>query len=90
MTRIVTALLLAAVLVHVPARAEEPDPAQLANQAVVLSEQGRTAEAVALYRQALALAAGPVRSQILINLGKAYGSLEQWPEAWEYLSLAVA
>ena len=79
-------------LLSVPAAvlAEAQDsPVDLANEAMELFEkEGRRAEALALFHRALPLASGDVRVQILQNLGKAYGSLKQNPEAWAYLSAA--
>jgi len=82
-------LLLAALLVPAEAAAADEDPGEMANRAMKLYEDPATrAEAVALYHKALGKAAGKVRIGILKNLGKAYGAMSAYAEAFPYLHFA--
>ena len=73
---------------HAPARAEEPEA--MANRALAMFQQeARRTEALRLFHDALDAAQGPLKTQIIANLGKAYGSAGRHAEAWAYLTWAV-
>ena len=82
-------LLLVALLTPVRGTAADEDPGEMANRAMALYEDPATrAEALALYHKALGKAAGKVRIEILKNLGKAYGAMSAYAEAYPYLHFA--
>ncbi len=81
--------LLVALLTPPGALAADDDPGEMANKAMKLYEDPATrAEALALYHKALGGAAGKVRIGILKNLGKAYGAMSAYAEAFPYLHFA--
>jgi len=81
--------LLAALLAPIAATAADEDPGEMANRAMELFKSSETrGEALTLYHKALGKAAGKVRIGILKNLGKAYGGMDLYAEAWPYLHFA--
>ena len=81
--------LLAALLAPTTATAADEDPGEMANRAMELFKSIETrGEGLALYHKALGKAAGKVRIGILKNLGKAYGGMDRYAEAWPYLHFA--
>ncbi len=75
--------LLATLLAPTTAAAADENPGEMANQAMELFKSPETrGEALALYHKALGKAAGKVRIGILKNLGKAYGGMDRYAEAW--------
>ncbi len=82
-------LLLVALLIPTWAAAEDEDPGEMANRAMKLYEDPATrADAIALYHKALGKATGRVRIEVLKNLGKAYGAMNAYAEAFPYLHFA--
>lgn len=81
--------LLVALLAPAQVTAADEDPGQMANEAMKLYEDPATRdEAVALYHKALGNAVGKVRIEVLKNLGKAYGAMSAYAEAFPYLHFA--
>ena len=82
-------LLFVALLSPAWAMAADDDPGEMANRAMKLYEDPATrGEAVALYHKALGKATGRVRIEVLKNLGKAYGAMNAYAEAFPYLHFA--
>ena len=88
--KIVTMLpLLLALLIPIRAADADEDPGEMANKAMELYEDPATRpQALALYHKALGKAVGKVRIEILKNLGKAYGAMNAYAEAFPYLHFA--
>jgi hypothetical protein len=81
--------LLLSLLVLPGTAAGDEDPGEMANEAMKLYEDPATrGQALALYHKALGKAAGKVRIGILKNLGKAYGAMNAYAEAYPYLHFA--
>ncbi|MBM4371347.1 MAG: hypothetical protein FJ098_06810 [Deltaproteobacteria bacterium] len=88
-SRALLRLFLVGLLLLPAAAVADEDPGEMANRATTLFMDPATrSEALALYHQALGRAAGSVRTAILKNLGKAYGAMDRFAEAWPYLHFA--